>query len=576
MTATEFHMRRGILISLFALAAAGLFVTLTLPFSPDLKIPVFWICAVTLLLSLFAQIFLTRGSAWTVLVEIVVMYVLFHLVYQLGYLGLRGSDSYMDYTFLKGILETGYLSLGQGVSGWPMLHLFSTAFIDATGLPSLEVAKFLPAVLTSLIVLPLYLISLKIFADPKAAFLSALVLGTIPQFTSFEALFIREAFGIVLIMFGVLFIYMAVRMERVEGYIPVVLLVPVILFSHHLSSFMFLVLLGFILIAGLIIGLFPGSHRSASAFPSIQIVFLLFFVAIVSYWMFQALIVQTPIANFLKEIIGPEKMTPYSGEISLGSPIVTLKGNIIYYGFFILILVAGLLFVKIAFQRFRQKVEDLAFSLNFYLAGVYSFLSLYVVGTLPPPQRFITFGWLFGTISVGSIYAFLKRGSLKAVFVLVILSFVLFNVYNYDNEFITGSFNTISEVSSEQDYIIAQTIMLPDALRSDETKDVYYGDLGLLYAIYDVQDISPWRSKRTKGREVLKIDDYVNQTNLLFLNTETFNYNLEVQKIKVPETYERKVYILGLEDRPMVNKIGEIGPTIILKGAGKPEWGGMN
>ena len=86
---------------------------------------IFWLSLFLMLGSVIYQIFFIKNKAF-VLFEIFIVYFLLHLIYQIGYYGLRGLDSYVDYTFYTSILDTSHFTLGEGVTGWPVIHIFSS------------------------------------------------------------------------------------------------------------------------------------------------------------------------------------------------------------------------------------------------------------------------------------------------------------------------------------------------------------------------------------------------------------------------------------------------------------------
>jgi asparagine N-glycosylation enzyme membrane subunit Stt3 len=94
-----------------------------------------------------------------------------------GYLGLRGSDSYIDYNFLKGILQNGHFRLEYdvyGVKAWPILHIFSSVNTLIPSIDSMIIAKYLPSFISSFIVLPLYLLIKEVYSNEKRATFSLL------------------------------------------------------------------------------------------------------------------------------------------------------------------------------------------------------------------------------------------------------------------------------------------------------------------------------------------------------------------------------------------------------------------
>jgi len=118
---------------------------------------IFWFSTLCILGVIIYQIFCLKNTSGFVLFEIFLVFLLLHLVYQMGYYGLRESDSYVDYTFLKTIIKDHNFILGQYVDGWPMIHIFSSIIYFFTKIDPLLIAKFFPSFISSIIVLPIYL-----------------------------------------------------------------------------------------------------------------------------------------------------------------------------------------------------------------------------------------------------------------------------------------------------------------------------------------------------------------------------------------------------------------------------------
>ena len=184
-----------------------------------------------------------------ILFEIFLIFFLLHLIYQLGYFGLRGSDSYLDYNLMKIILNDHHFSLGTDMlNGWPLLHIFSSIISMVIKIEPLIIAKFIPSFISSLIVIPLYLYIYMIYKNEKIALLTCLIFATIPQFESFTALLVRETYAIFFFIFFIYLLYVSKQRENLRLKFLVIILVPVVVLSHHFTSFMLIIFLTIYLI----------------------------------------------------------------------------------------------------------------------------------------------------------------------------------------------------------------------------------------------------------------------------------------------------------------------------------------
>lgn len=133
---------------------------------------IFFISIFVLFCIIMYQIFFSKLNSVIILFEIFMVFFFLHLIYQIGYSGLRDSDPYIDFNFLKEIFTNGHFILGNdvyGVKGWPILHIFSAINSLMSNISPLFIAKYLPSFLTSIIVLPIYLLTFEVYKNKKVA-----------------------------------------------------------------------------------------------------------------------------------------------------------------------------------------------------------------------------------------------------------------------------------------------------------------------------------------------------------------------------------------------------------------------
>lgn len=546
-------------ILVFIWAALLFFLNLQINLADEYDVAIFWLSILLMFGTVIYQIFFLKNNSF-VLFEIFIVYLSLHLTYIVGYYGLGGSDSYIDYNFFKTILNDNSFILGQSVDGWPMMHIFSSSLSLTTKIDPLLIAKFLPSFISSIIVIPVYLLVKNIYKDQKVALFSCLLFGTIPQFMIFEGLFVREifAFFIMILFFSILYIS---RKRSVYSFTLLsIILVPVIVLSHHFTSFMLIILLGTYLVVSKVIScLYRKDVKFLSRLSgkiNIKIIFLMILVSTISYWIFHAVFIMDYSYIVFSELIGVKKVTTYATLTNLGTPIVTLKGNIIYYGFFFFhILFSLILLIKIIKIKIDQKIEDVSFTLFLYFCMFYAFLATYISGSLLFPERFLPFGWIFGIIPLTGFLLILKKDLYKKIFVLLLIFFAVYNLYNIDSDYYTGNASLTAVVATEKDYLIAEQIDFPEE---------YHGYVGVVGAIYDVQGIE----QRTGGKPLEDLSDFYNSSTMAVINEDIYLTELKNLKEKSPQAYDKAIEILSYKNYKKIDKICDLGNIYVLKGNG--------
>lgn len=534
---------------------------------------IFWFSTLCILGVILYQIFYLKYTSGFVLFEIFLVFLLLHLNNQIGFYGLRGHDSYVDYAFLKSILTDHNFTLGQYVDGWPMIHIFSSIIYFFTNIDPLLIAKFLPSFISSIIVFPLYLLVNKINKNKQIALLTCLIFGTIPQFINTESLFIRETIALFFMIFFFYIVYTS-KQENKKTYIFLsFLLIPVIVLSHHFTSLLILILIAIYILVSKIIPyfFFQNENNKINLSGKINLVpiFILSFISIIGYWVYHSVDVVKKITDIFYEAIGIKTYESYAVKINLGSPIVTLRGNILYYGFFFfLILFCFILLIKFIKEKNNQKIEDVSFTLFFYFCIFVSFLSLYVLGSILFPDRFLTFLWMFGLIPLTSYILIVKKDVFKKILVVLLISFIIFNIYNINPSLISGNLYQDDTIAGEKEYTIAKTINF---------SSTYYGYSGVVGAIFDVQQIPPedYGSYRTaipeptkEGLNLNDMKDLRNSSNITIIPEKNLLYTLELIQQKSKEEYLRIKELSSYKNDININKICDLGTIYVLKGGG--------
>jgi len=523
----------------------------------NLNIALFWVSIVLIIGMLIYHILYLENKKF-VLFEIVVFYLLLHIVYQVGYYGFHGTDSYSDYNFLKTIVNDHYFVLGEDmITSWPLLHISTSSLFMITKIDLLFLAKFFPLFISTIIVVPIYLLVENVYKNKKVALFSCLLFGTIPQFSFFETLFVREVLGIFVFILFFYMLYIAKQKNDFRLILLTTLLIPTMVLSHHFSSFMLIILLTIYIVCSkflyrLLYKLFKGNLNLKFNKINIDNFYIVTLGIILTYWLYNATFIFKNFFRSFYEIVGVEETISYAGRIELSGPIVTLRGNIIFYGFFIFAgILCLILLIKIILKRYERVIEDFSFTAFLYFCFFSGFLSLFFIGSVIFPERFLPFGWMLGLIPLTLFIFSLKNKKYKKILFIIVISFLFFNIYNIDPNYYTGNAAIEGGVATVKEYAIAETINISEA---------YYGYNGIFGAVYDVQGINySFKSDPIRTSNFFYFAKYAVINEGMYLNY------LELTKTKSPDTYSKIRTVLSYEDYYDINKISDLGNIFVLK-----------
>jgi len=537
-------------------------------FSDGLRQILFWISIFFIVGIIFYQIFFLKEQQF-VLIEIIIFFFLLHLIYQIGFYGLRESDSYRDYYFLKTILNNNHimtnLSGMDDISGWPLIHLWASFIITITKIDPLFIAKIFPSFISSIIAISIFLFISNLYKNKRAALLACLFFGTIPQFVSFEALFVRESYAF---YFFILFFYILyVAKQRDDNYLLIlsILLIPVIVLSHHFTPFMLIIFLLIFIVLSKIIS-FSNKKKILTYFfkkdiniqlnkMNLTIIFLILLICVIFYWFYVTPVIKDSFFKIYEEVSGEKEFINYGQRIGLGQTIVTQRGNIQFYGFFFFQGISALILLgAILFKKYTYITEEISFTAYLYFCLFFGSLSLLSIGSLIYPDRFLPFGWVFGVIPLVVLLFNLKKKYIKKLFAVIIIAFLIYNIYNINPNYYTGKADLGGDVATEKEYAIAETI---------NVSSPYFGYHGASNVIFDIQGIS----FRFGGvLDPIKTDNLFTIPNCskAIINKNMYQSFLINLKIKSPVQYNKTTTILSYENFNNINKISDLGEVFIL------------
>jgi hypothetical protein len=546
-------IKKKVSIIVFFLSIILFCLNLRVNFSEESKIIIFWASTVMMLGIILYQIFYVKNNQF-VLFEIILFYFLLHLLYQINYFGLAENDSYRDFDFLKTIINSNHFVINpdSDVSGWPMLHLFTSFITLIIKIDPLIIAKILPSFIDSIIAISIYLFVSTIYKNKKAALISCLIVGTIPKFISFESFFVRESYALYFFILFFLVLYIAKQRNDYRLLALSFFLIPVIVLSHHFTTLMLIImLLIFIVFSKIISFIFKKNPNLILNIINIKTIFIILLLAIVFYWLY---FIPGIINDFFKiylESTGLKEFINYGQRIGIDTTIVTLRGNVLFYGFFFFQGILSLtLLIALFLKKQKQIIENTSFTFFLYFCLGLGAISLLLLGSLIYPDRFLPFGWLFGAIPLSILIFSLKSNMIRKMIVLIVISFLIFNIYNIDPSYYTGK-GPFDGRASEKEYAIAHTINISKP---------YYGYAGVGDAIYDIQRFDFARG----GMKNLLVTKNFFDCDLAIIYKDIYLNFLEFEKIKSLQSYEKIVTRLSYEDFNDISKISDLGDIFII------------
>lgn len=429
----------------FAATALLVFYLLSIRWQIYLPIALFWIAVASMLCTITYQILKVEShssNAKVVVLEIAVTCFVFHLIYVITYYGLVGYDASLDMVSAKGILSSGFV-LGDPkyisvYSYFPMIHIFGAILSMITGIDLFSVAKWFPLLIDVALIPLLYLLVRSIFKEEKVALLSALLFACLQNYMYFSSSFIRETIALVLAVCCVYLYFSAKHSPHpATNYALSIICLIGTVFAHHLTSFMLLIFLSihFLVTKAAEVPSFRRAYfghnitgeKVTTTFLSIAL------VATIVYWTYVIMYPLYTLITFVRSVFTPSQWGVHTyaevAGISAAS-IQTIRGYIRFYGFYFFHLIFGsILLYQLLPRAKKPRAETYSFTLFFFLCGLVGFLSLYIVAPAAFPDRFLTYGWLFGFAPLVIAILKGKHKWLKRVGVFLLIAFMLFNIY---------------------------------------------------------------------------------------------------------------------------------------------------
>jgi hypothetical protein len=481
-------------VFLFTGAALSLFLyELSISWQYSLPVILFWIDIVLMLGVIIYQslkIGLSSSYIKVVLLEIVITGILFHLIYQIPYYGLVGTDAYRDLASSKGIFLSGHV-LGapsfivNEYSYYPTVHIFGAELSLVSGIDLFSVAKWIPSFIDISLIILVYLTIREFYKEERVALLATLVFVSLANHICFSSLFIRETYGLILAICCV-YLYFSARHSQypITKYVLAFICLILTIFTHHLTSFLLLLFFSihFLLTKLTEIPSFKRFYfRDNISGAKVSILFIFTgYVVLLAFWMYLIFSPITTLVSLVNSLISPSQWgsNSYSQMVGLGS--LTFRGQIIVNGFYFFILIFSIILLYGLLTRANNRTEAYSSTLFLFACGSIGFLSLYLISSAVIPDRFLTYGWLFGFAPVFLAILRFKHKLLKNTGIFLIIAFMLFNIYTIDPPYWDSQVQRSSTTGSIVEFTIAN--------RFNFSSGNIVGPQGIEYAIYTVHN----------------------------------------------------------------------------------------
>ncbi|MGB9937076.1 MAG: hypothetical protein ACPK7O_05100 [Methanobacterium sp.] len=442
-------------VSIMVILMSLLFSILYLARNGQTNEILFWV----LIISIFTVIFLqykfskfSKKEEFILVIELVLLNILLHGIYQLPFETIYGADSYSDMVAVKDILISGHVQNSLSVSLWPSIHLFGVSVFYLSNIDVSNIIKYGAMLIEISFPLLLYISFKKIICykyphvrNANIAFLATLFCISIQSHIQFNSTFIRETIAIIILLLFLYFYYKRMYTDKKEKNIvfSILILISIIelTLSHHFTSFMLIILF---------LMLYFYEKFFKNEFSSN--ILILIFVIIFAYWTYIALLPLMTMGDFIQSMLYPGHTYAELANINVGE-IATIRGEILLYGF--LLFNAFFSLILLIKYRFIKKVYS--FVLFLFFCGAVGFLGTFFLSITIYPTRLISFGWLLGSLPLILAIYKIDNIKIKKISLLVVFLFLIFNIYQIEPAIYTD-LNGVYTQPSIEDYAAINTI----------------------------------------------------------------------------------------------------------------------
>lgn len=448
---------------------------------------IFWALVISIYFLLFLQGFIYKQNSKAenfLIIELIVLNIVLYGIFQLPFLMYFGADAHFEKNVINYILIYGNINLELNVlSPWPLFHVFGsilTLVIENI----YQTMKIGPFILGSLLPVLIYKFFHKIMDvtqfnkedndlrlnNVQIVFFATIFFISVYNQFLMSSTFIRQTFAVILIILILYFYFLRFSYNNWDNIIISVILIVLIFaitMTHHFSSLILLLSFSILIISEIYMHKIPRKlqFKMLDNKNKVTLTFLiLILIAIVSYWTFVAYLPLITISEFANSLLNPVSTT-YSQSMHID----TIKDNILFYGFFILNGIS-LIILLIQFNKIK-KIYPLVLIL--VACGMVGFMGLFFSKIGLYPDRFLLFGWIFGSLPlIIGIISFKNQKLVRIGFIFIFI-FIGFNFYQIDPNIYSNPNEVITQPSLEDYSLINKTnITYGPILAGDSHKQV--------------------------------------------------------------------------------------------------------
>jgi len=475
-----------------------------------LPTPVFWVLIISAIGLIVFQIVRIPWPGYEpiLIVEIVILGIALHMAYIVPFYGLPTSDSLRLLALTREIAAPGIVVPDSPMSlldtaAWPLLPIWGAELHYLTGITTRNIALWFPAlVISGGFVLMLYTFIKRIFENIQVALMVMLLIVTVLYFTLSGISFRPELFALGLMMTGLYFLTRVQGGNRIKFAVLSTLCFVGVIFAHHQTTF---VLMLFFIVYSITNRALSslGGNRLPSSKKNIIVVSggftLLAAVATLSYWVY---LNEAPLFTLI--VIGknllygaPGSTLAETAYVVSPQTLITFRGQITFWGYYIFHAVFAIILLRGFFARRRERrAEYYSFTIFLFVYGVWALVQLYALPATTPGvysvARLVMLGWIWGFAPLAVCVLDSKRRWNKQLGIMILVSFMLFNVYmmpvmNWDFQ-VPG--RAEGQIGTKEDHLLAETLTFTGKLATFKyTRNAIYSVHGL--AGRDLRSVSP-------------------------------------------------------------------------------------
>jgi hypothetical protein len=542
----NYKLKLKALLSLYVLLCASLFSYLYLIRFETIAFGqyIFWGLVSLIYIILIIQIFITNFSKKLealMLLQLVIFSLLLNSIFQLPFSLIYGSDSSMESYVVKTLIDNGHIRLNlTNYSFWPIVHIYGAIVYNLTNWDLNYVMKYVPSFI-ALSVIPLIYVFFKQVLEKedqkyKLAFLATIFFIFLYNRILFGSIFVRQTIAIPILLLIIYFYYKRPNLSdhnKILISILIITLVFEIAMSHHFTSFL-LIIFFIILFTYEYIG---KKYFAKKDFNKNNQFFLICGVIILFYWAYIAILPLMSVGTFVNELITPSAADPTFGQ---SMHVNTIRDYMILFGF---LLFNGFFGLIMLFQ-FKKIKEYQVFILFLVFCGIAGVVNFFFIQSIFP-DRFLLFGWLFGSVALIVAISKLESSKLKKISIGLFILFFFYNIYEIEPNVYTHPADIINQPNIEG-YDLINNINMSNATYLSTA-----GDRSIVWSIYG-------NSRATSATDLDLLSKNLNK-NYTYFKFVIWNKKVDQIPLDIETNEKMKIY------RNYVSEIDQSTDTNYLK-----------